>query len=242
MINLYDTIAYIIVGSTGQATVIYDSLFRRTQDLGEPHKILALYDHSMPLPRTPIPGVEVTHQLLLVAQVEGWLKQYADVNFYLAMGYPNAPGEVREALGAELRGLGLHPANVMHPSAYVSSRTLYWGYGTQVMAGVIIQPNVVMGNYVLVNTGATIDHDCMIGDGVEIAPGVTICGNVIIDKYAIIFAGATIGPGVRIGEGAVVRAGALVLGNVLAGAEVQSKGMPARTLGDKKLLRGTWGK
>lgn len=230
---------YIIVGATGQATVIYDSLFRRAQDMGEPRQLLALYDHSLPLPRTPISGIEVTHQVLLAAQVEDWLEKYGDVNFYLAMGYPNAPGEVREALGAELSGLGLHPANVMHPTAYVSSRTLYWGYGTQVMAGVIIQPNVVMGNYTLINTGATIDHDCVIGDGVEIAPGVTICGDVHIDKYAIIFAGAIISPGVRIGEGAIVRAGAVVLGDVPVGETVQ--GVPARTLNGEKLLRGAWG-
>ena len=233
-----DTAPYILIGATGQAKVIYEALWRRVQDLGEPHELLGIYDHSDPRPPTPIAGHRVHPQSQLKADIVSYMDTYEYINFYIATAYPNAPGSVRELLGNLWREQGLHPANVMHPTAYVSSHIKYWGWGTQVMAGVIINPGVRMGNWTLINTGAQIDHDCVIGDGVEIAPGVTICGNVYIDKYAIIFAGATVGPGVRIGEGAVVRAGAVVLGNVPDGETVQ--GIPARTLDGTKLLPGTW--
>lgn len=37
-----------------------------------------------------------------------------------------------------------------------------------------------IGKRVIVNTGSTVDHDCIIGDYVHIAPGCHISGNVVI--------------------------------------------------------------
>jgi UDP-3-O-[3-hydroxymyristoyl] glucosamine N-acyltransferase len=44
----------------------------------------------------------------------------------------------------------------------------------------------------IVNTGATIDHDCQIADGVHIGPGSHLCGHVGIGSATLIGAGTTL--------------------------------------------------
>ena len=48
------------------------------------------------------------------------------------------------------------------------------------MAGVVIQSGSVIGDNVIVNTNASVDHDCRIGQHVHLAPGVVVCGNVCV--------------------------------------------------------------
>src|SRR5262245_10113907 len=50
---------------------------------------------------------------------------------------------------------------VIHPTAHVHpSVTL--GPGTVVFAGAIVQPDARLGAHVIVNTAATVDHDCVL--------------------------------------------------------------------------------
>ena len=60
------------------------------------------------------------------------------------------------------------------------------GEGTVIMAGVIIQPGVRIGKHVILNTGCTIDHDCVIEDYAHIAPGAHLCGNVRVGEGALV--------------------------------------------------------
>lgn len=53
--------------------------------------------------------------------------------------------------------------------------------GTVVMAGAIINPGATIGDGVIVNTSASVDHDCMISAGVvvirDLQDGCTAVGN-----------------------------------------------------------------
>ncbi|MCC5920725.1 MAG: NeuD/PglB/VioB family sugar acetyltransferase [Cyclobacteriaceae bacterium] len=91
------------------------------------------------------------------------------------------------------------------------------GDGSICVHGSIIQSNAQIGKQVIVNTKASVDHDCIIKDFAHIAPGATICGGVVVGKGVLIGSGATIVPGVRIGDWAVVGAGSTVLRDVKAG-------------------------
>jgi len=115
--------------------------------------------------------------------------------------------------------------NALHPSCVVS-RFVQQGTGNMVLHGVIVQAHTSIGNHVILNTGASIDHDCVIGDYVHIAPRVVLCGRVSIDEGAFIGAGAVVLPGISIGAWSVVGAGSVVTRNVAAGEVV--KGNPAR--------------
>lgn len=109
--------------------------------------------------------------------------------------------------------------DVWHPSAIIPAHwddneslrlTLMIGTGTQIMAGAVIQPGVTLGHNVLINTSASVDHDCVIEDHVHIAPGARLCGGVTVMEGAFIGAGAIICPGQVIGPNAFIKAGSVI--------------------------------
>lgn len=82
-------------------------------------------------------------------------------------------------------------ATLAHPSAIIA-RDAEIGEGTVIMAGVIIQPGVKIGRHCIINTKASIDHDCVIGDFVHIGPGCTLCGNVTVSEGKMVPAGTVL--------------------------------------------------
>lgn len=117
-------------------------------------------------------------------------------------------------------------ANAIHPSAIISSFTSL-GLGCMILHGVIIQVHAQIGNHVILNTGARIDHDCQVEDFVHIAPGAVLCGRVKVGVGTLIGAGSVVLPGVKIGAWSTVGAGSVVTRNVEEGDVVF--GNPART-------------
>ncbi|CDC00762.1 putative acetyltransferase [Bacteroides sp. CAG:443] len=78
------------------------------------------------------------------------------------------------------------------------------------MQGVIIQACTQIGKHCIVNTGASIDHECVIGDFVHISPKVTLCGNIHVGEGTWIGAGTVVIPGVKIGRWSIIGAGSVV--------------------------------
>ncbi len=112
-----------------------------------------------------------------------------------------------------------------HPFSQVASRVTI-SQGSQIMAGVVIQPGGLIGVNAVINTGALIDHDCRIGDHVFISPGAVLGGGVTLGDGSFIGLGARLLPGVRVGPRATVGAGAVVTEEVPEGSTVV--GVPAR--------------
>jgi sugar O-acyltransferase (sialic acid O-acetyltransferase NeuD family) len=98
--------------------------------------------------------------------------------------------------------------------------------GSVIFHGAIVQANSKIGRHVIVNTGAQIDHDCLVEDYAHIAPGAILCGTIQVGEGALIGAGATVVPGIRIGRWATVGAGAVVTQHVPDHAVVV--GVPAK--------------
>jgi acetyltransferase-like isoleucine patch superfamily enzyme len=82
------------------------------------------------------------------------------------------------------------------------------------MAGAVINNRAKLGNGVIVNTCASVDHDCMIGDFCHISVGVHIAGTVNIGNEVFVCAGATVINNVNICCGCVIGAGAVVIKNI----------------------------
>lgn len=110
-----------------------------------------------------------------------------------------------------------------HPHSWVAP-TAHLNPGTVVMAGAIVQPDVIIGAHTIVNTAASVDHDCRLGDFVHVAPGARLAGNVLFEDGVFAGAGSVCIPGTTVGAWSVVGAGAVVIrdlpGHVIAAGVV----------------------
>ena len=132
----------------------------------------------------------------------------------------------RATVATHLERQGWSFATAVHPGA-VLGRGVKIGAGCVIMAGCIINADAYLGAHVIVNTAATVDHDCRVEDAVHIAPGCHLCGDVSVGQSSLLGVGCVITPGVRIGRKAVVGAGSTVIRDVPDGAKVS--GSPARS-------------
>jgi sugar O-acyltransferase (sialic acid O-acetyltransferase NeuD family) len=133
----------------------------------------------------------------------------------------------RVAIAQKLRGLGVTLINAIHPTAVVQGATTL-GTGNLICAGAIVVTGTRIADDVVINTRASIDHDCVLQTGAQVAPGVVMSGCVTIGSRAFIGVGAVVGPSVTIGERAIVGAGSVVLADVPAG--VLAYGVPCRVV------------
>ena len=119
----------------------------------------------------------------------------------------------------------LCPISVQHPQA-VCSQWAKVGQGSQLLPLCVVNPGAILGENVIVNSGAIVEHDCVIEDHVHVAPGVKLAGNVRVGRGGHVGIGATVKEGIRIGQGAIVGAGAVVVNSVQPHSVVV--GVPAR--------------
>ena len=131
----------------------------------------------------------------------------------------------RLELSKEVIARGFRLATAIHPAATVAS-DVSLGIGTVVVAGAIINPATRIGANVIINTCASVDHECIIEDGAHIGPGTRLGGRVTIKRGAWLGIGATVKDRVTIGAGTTVGAGAVVIGDLPA--NVVAYGVPAR--------------
>ncbi|WP_406821263.1 acetyltransferase [Pseudomonas sp. KnCO4] len=144
------------------------------------------------------------------------LEQFAPGSVELVNGVGQVVGStLRRLIFERARDRGFYFPPLVHPTVWLDGSVVL-EEGAQVMAGVILQPDVIVGCNTVVNTSASVDHDCRLGAHVHVAPGVTLCGGVDVSVGAFIGSGSTVIQGVVIGEGAVVGAGTVVVRDVPA--------------------------
>lgn len=114
--------------------------------------------------------------------------------------------ENRREIFKRFKQAGCSFLTVIHPSAVVA-RDVTFGEGVQIMAGAVIQTGSVLGNNVIINTCASVDHDCRIEDHVHIAPGAVLSGNVTVGENAHVGTGASVVQGIYIPAGTLVKSG-----------------------------------
>ena len=101
----------------------------------------------------------------------------------------------------------------VHPSAQIG-RDVIIGDGTVIMAGAVVNSGSEIGQFSIVNTKASLDHDGRMGAFTSLAPGATVGGNVVIGDFSAISLGAAVIQRVRIGSHTVIGAGAVVIQDV----------------------------
>jgi sugar O-acyltransferase (sialic acid O-acetyltransferase NeuD family) len=120
----------------------------------------------------------------------------------------------------------------VHPSAQVS-RYATSGEGSVFFHNAVVQAGATVGRHCIINTAASVDHDCRLEDFVHISPNAALCGSVQVGEGTQIGTGASVIPGVRIGKWCVIGAGAVVTSDIPDYSV--AVGVPARVIKNVEL-------
>lgn len=82
------------------------------------------------------------------------------------------------------------------------------------MPMVAINSDVKIGKGVIVNTSASVDYDCFIGDWCHVAVGEHLCGTVRLGCCCWIGAGAIINNSLNLCDDVIIGTGAIVVKNI----------------------------
>lgn len=101
--------------------------------------------------------------------------------------------------------LGLQPASVIHPRAYVSPSAIV-GCGVYAAAHSVISTQVTIEDHVLINYHVTVGHHSHIGQHSVLNPGARISGNVRVGHRVLVGSNAFIFQGKSIGDDTLIDA------------------------------------
>ena len=102
------------------------------------------------------------------------------------------------------------------------------GSGSVLCPGAIIMTGAEIGRNVVVNTNASVDHDCVVGDHSQLAASVTLAGGTKIGTNCFLGIRSATIPRVTIGANSQIMAGSLVVKDVPG--DVVAGGFPAIVL------------
>ncbi len=143
-----------------------------------------------------------------------FIYKYKPSEIELVNGIGFLPGRpARRQVFNKFRREGYTFSTIIHSSVIIS-KDVHVGEGAQIMAGAIIQSGSRIGRNCIINTAASVDHDCCIGDHCHLAPRVTICGDVKIKRNTFVGVGSVISNGISIGKNVTVAAGKIVIKSI----------------------------
>ena len=211
----------ILIGAGGHARVVIEILRRARQN------IVAAIDANPHLHGTSVDGVPV-----IGGDEMAFARKPADVMLINAVGNASlAIGDsglaVRRTIFERFAAKSYRFGSVISPDAMIAS-TAQLAEGCHIITGVIVHPGSKVGTDSIINTGAQLDHDCIVGAHCHVAPGAVLCGGVTLGDGVHVGAGAVIVQQIHIGAHAVIGAGAVVTADVPAGTTVF--GIPARSV------------
>jgi sugar O-acyltransferase (sialic acid O-acetyltransferase NeuD family) len=115
----------------------------------------------------------------------------------------------------------------IHRSAQISPNVSI-GSGTVIMAGVVVNTGCKIGEFCILNTSSSLDHDSTMKDFSSLAPRAVTGGTVEIGAFTAIAIGAVVSHAIKIGEHTVIGASATVLKEIPD--LVVAYGTPARII------------
>jgi acetyltransferase EpsM len=129
-----------------------------------------------------------------------------DTSTVISIGNNVARKKVSEKISAEFPTF-VHQSAVVYPSANI-------GKGTVVFPNSVVDADVSIGDFCIINNNATISHNVHIEHFVHVAIQASIAGGVSIGEGTLIGAGSVILPEIKIGKWVTIGAGSVVTKDV----------------------------
>lgn len=200
----------VIIGAGGHGKVIADIAFK----MNRWQKIVFLDDNEI---------IKASMGVEIIGKSSDAFRYIKDYDIFVGIGN----NEIREKVQYKLEAEGASIPVLIHPNAIIGEE-VELGTGTVVMAGSVINCCTRIGKGIIINTGATVDHDNFIEDYVHISPGVHTAGTVKIGKSTWLGIGSVVSNNVNITSGCKIGAGAVVVSDITeSGTYI---GIPARRL------------
>ncbi len=115
----------------------------------------------------------------------------------------------------------VHKAACVSPSAVIDQGTIVGAHAT-------VGPRTKIGKFCILNTQASLDHDCVLCDFASLAPSACTGGAVTIGKRSAISLSAAVKHGVNVGSDCVLGAKSYLHNNLLS--NTLAFGVPARVI------------
>lgn len=206
----------VIIGAGGHAAVVADILLAR----GE-YKVAALVDF--------LANENSSKFDLPVWSKAHWLA--SDIREGVVGIGTNS---TREFATQELRECApdFNYCTAIHPNAVVSTSATI-GVGSVVMAGAVVNPFAQVGMHCIINSAATLDHECKLANFSSVAPRSVFGGNVSLGERSFVGIGACVKHGITIGKDSVIGAGSVVIEDIPD--EVVAFGSPCKIQRSRRL-------
>lgn len=196
-----------VIGAGGHAKIVVDTLLSNHQHVS------AVYDDNENLWGKTLLGVPICGPISKLSELPGH-------KAIVAIGDNRKRRELAETLNCHWIS-AIHPRSIVANSAQI-------GAGTLVAAGAVIQPDTKTGEHVIINTSASVDHDCRIDSFAHICPNASLAGGVHVGRSSLLGTGSTCIPGIHIGANCEIGAGSVVTRNIPE--DSIAIGIPARVL------------
>jgi len=125
-------------------------------------------------------------------------------------------GKTRILIGRDFQEKGAEFINFIHPTAKIRER-VKMGVGNIFCPYSKANPDVTIGDFVIVNCCSGFAHDCIIGSGCTLSAGCDVTGNCKLGEGVFLGAKVVITPGRKIGDYAKISTGAVVFTHVKTG-------------------------
>lgn len=152
------------------------------------------------------------------SEVRRYIESY---DIFVGIGNNMTRKKIQDNLEVE----GASIPKLVHPNAVLGEQVEI-GFGSAIMAGVVINCCTKVGKGNIINTGATLDHDNLLEDFVHISPGAHLAGTVKVGQGSWLGIGSLVSNNINITSNCMVGAGAVVVQDITeTGTYV---GVPAR--------------
>ena len=152
------------------------------------------------------------------------LSSTCDRNVVLSLGSSSLRAKLAEKCR---KNPHLHFPNVVLGSASVCD-DVRMGHGCIVTMDARVSTNVLLGDFVFLNTGSIVCHDGTVGSFATLNPGARLAGAVTVGECTEIGMNAAVIQGIKIGRDSVIGAGAVVIRDVEDSSTMV--GIPARKI------------